>query len=48
MEKVHCLTLDKAKEFAMEAKLNIKSIFGGYNLAPFDKENSDRLILILQ
>jgi cyclopropane fatty-acyl-phospholipid synthase-like methyltransferase len=48
MEKVHCLTLDKAKEFAMEAKLNIKSIFGGYNLVPFDKENSDRLILILQ
>ena len=48
VEKVHCLTLDKAKEFALEAKMNIKNIFGTYDLQPFDKVTSDRLILILQ
>lgn len=48
MEKVHCLTLEKAKEFAMEAKLDIKHLFGTYDLKPFDKITSDRLILILQ
>lgn len=48
VEKVHCLTLDKAKEFAMEAKIKIKDIFGTYDLQPFDKTTSDRLILILQ
>lgn len=48
MEKVHCLTLNKAKEFAMKAKMDIKDIFGTYDLQPFDKITSDRLILILQ
>jgi len=26
----------------------VKNVFGDYNLSPFDKKNSERLILILK
>ena len=48
MEKVQCLTLEKIEKFAKEAELSVVNIFGAYNLTPFDKETSDRLILVLQ
>lgn len=48
MEKVQCLTLNKMNKFAEKAKLDIKHTFGTYDLQPFDENNSDRLILILQ
>ena len=48
MEKVQCLTLEKIEKFAEEAELSVVNTFGAYNLTPFDKETSDRLILVLQ
>lgn len=48
MEKVQALDLDKMKYFAKAAGLEIEEIFGDYGLNPFDKNNSDRLILVLK
>ena len=48
IEKVQALDLDKMKYFAKAAGLEIEETFGDYGLNPFDKDNSDRLILILK
>jgi len=48
MEKVQCLTLNKMKKLAENAKIDIKHTFGTYDLQPFNENTSDRLILILQ
>ena len=48
IEKVQALDLDKIKYFAKAAGLEIEETFGDYGLNPFDKDNSDRLILILK
>ena len=48
MEKVQALDLDKMKYFAKAAGLEIEEIFGDYGLNPFDKNNSDRIILVLK
>lgn len=47
MERVKAIDLDKFKSYCKQAGLTIKHTFGNYNLEPFEKENSDRLILIL-
>ena len=48
VEKVQALDLDKMKFFAKAAGLEIQEVFGDYNLNPFDKVNSERLILVMQ
>lgn len=48
LEKVQALDLDKMQNFANMAGLEVKYIFGDYELNPFDSNNSDRLILIMQ
>ena len=48
MEKVQALDLDKMKLFAEASGLRIKEIFGDYDLNPFNKNHSDRLILLMQ
>ena len=48
MEKVQCLSLQDITGFADKVNLKVHHIFGDYNLSPFDINNSDRLILILQ
>jgi cyclopropane fatty-acyl-phospholipid synthase-like methyltransferase len=47
-EKVQYLTLEKFRNFAEKSQLCIKHVFGNYDLKPFDKNSSDRLIIILQ
>jgi len=47
-EKVQCLDLSKMETFAKNANLNIKHVFGDYNLTSFNPKTSNRLILILQ
>ncbi|MGI9530719.1 SAM-dependent methyltransferase [Lutimonas sp.] len=47
-EKVQALDLDKMQNFAKSAGLTIQHVFGDYELNPFNAENSDRLILIMQ
>ena len=48
IEKVQCLTLQDITSFANKIHLKVKHVFGDYDLSPLDKNNSDRLILILQ
>ncbi len=48
LEKLQCLDLNKMEEFAMKAGLKISNTFGNYNLDTFDKDLSERLILILE
>lgn len=48
LEKVQALDLDKMHNFANEAGLEIKEIFGDYDLNPFNKVYSERLILVMQ
>jgi cyclopropane fatty-acyl-phospholipid synthase-like methyltransferase len=48
IEKVQALDLNKMKHFAKAAGLEIQEVFGDYELNPFDKMNSERLILIMQ
>lgn len=48
VEKVQCLDLYQINNFAKQAGLTIKNVFGDYNLNAFDKDKSDRLILILK
>ncbi|WNW02172.1 methyltransferase domain-containing protein [Tenacibaculum sp. HL-MS23] len=45
-EQVKFLTLDKMETYFKKAGLNIKHVFGDYSLNEFDKNTSDRLILI--
>jgi SAM-dependent methyltransferase len=47
-EQVKFLTLDKMQTYFNKAGLNIKHIFGDYGLHSFDKNTSDRLILIAE
>lgn len=47
-EKLQCLDMNKMKEIILKADLKIKHSFGNYNLDAFDKDSSDRLILILE
>jgi len=47
-EKLQCLDLSTMENFAKMAGLKISHTFGNYNLDTFDKEISDRLILILE
>lgn len=45
-EKVKFLNLEKMQSYFEKAGLKIEHIFGNYALEPFNKETSDRLILI--
>ncbi|SEC93614.1 2-polyprenyl-3-methyl-5-hydroxy-6-metoxy-1,4-benzoquinol methylase [Tenacibaculum sp. MAR_2009_124] len=47
-EQVKVLSLEKMHHYFETAGLKIKHIFGDYSLNPFDKSNSDRLILIAE
>mgnify|MGYP001822638215 CR=1 FL=1 len=47
-EKVQALSLEKFETFAKMADLEIQHVFGDYQLNAFDKNNSERLILIMQ
>jgi len=47
-EKLQCLSLNKMEELVKKSGLRISHTFGNYNLVPFDKNISDRLILILK
>lgn len=47
-ERVKCLDLEKFNSMIDESGLKIKHIFGDYNLNPFDENNSNRLILVLE
>jgi len=44
-ERVQLLTLQDFEQFFKEAQLNIESVYGNYELEPYAKEASDRLIL---
>jgi len=48
IEKVQALDLDKMKLFAKAAGLEIQEIFGDYDLNPFHKSHSERLILLMK
>lgn len=48
IEKVQALDLAKMKFFAKAAGLEIQEVFGDYELNPFDKRTSERLILVMQ
>ena len=45
-EKVKAITLASFKKYFEKANLTIDTIFGDFNLNPFDIDSSDRLILI--
>ena len=45
-EKVQALYLEDFQSLISQTNLKIDSIFGDYNLNPFDKEVSDRLIIV--
>lgn len=47
-EQVKFLTLDKMEGYFEKANLKIKHVFGDYALNNFDKNTSDRLILIAE
>lgn len=47
-ERLKCIDLDLFKIYFKVAGLNIKEIFGNYNLEKYKPENSERLILIFQ
>lgn len=46
-EKVKTLNLDKIKSYMDEVGFEIKHIFGNYQLSEYDKNTSDRLILVV-
>jgi len=48
IEKIQAFSLENIVNFAYESELMVKNVFGDYNLSPFDKKNSERLILILK
>lgn len=45
-EKVKALTLDNFKEYFERAGINLKHLFGSYQLEEFNEKESDRLILV--
>ncbi|PCJ84325.1 MAG: SAM-dependent methyltransferase, partial [Flavobacteriales bacterium] len=45
-EKVKALALRDFEKYFINAGLVIKSVFGNYDLNPFDEDDSDRLILL--
>ncbi len=45
-ERLKCIDLELFQSYFEEAGLKVKSIFGNYRLEPFDKNNSERLILV--
>lgn len=45
-ERVRALTLKDFKAYFQEAEMNLKKVFGDYQLHDFDPETSERLILI--
>ena len=47
-EKVQALDLDDFRELLSHANFEIKQLAGNYQLDAFDKEQSDRLILICE
>lgn len=47
-ERVSALELEDFKEFFAEANVELVDVFGDFNLAPFDYETSNRLILIFK
>ena len=47
-EKVRFLTLNTLQKYTADAGMELKHIFGDYNLNPFDIDTSSRLILILE
>jgi SAM-dependent methyltransferase len=47
-ERVKCLDLERFEKIIKNAGLQIKNTFGDYNLQPFDKEKSSRLILLIE
>lgn len=47
-ENVKAITLDDFKAYFKSAGLKLMTIFGDYNLSPFNIDTSDRLIMITQ
>ena len=47
-EEVKLLSLDQFEEYAGATGFRIDSVFGNYQLDPFENEQSDRLIMILK
>lgn len=47
-ERVKCLDYKRFEKIINSAGLKIKHTFGDYNLSSFDKEKSDRLILLIE
>ena len=47
-EKLKCIDLELFEHYFKEAGLKIRHVFGNYELENFNKETSDRLILIFQ
>lgn len=45
-EKVKAISLETFQDYFFKANLTIESIFGDYDLNPFNINNSDRLILV--
>ena len=45
-ERLKCIDLELFKTYLKRAELELKSIYGDYTLSPFDKESSERLILV--
>lgn len=46
-EKVKAIDLKKFKQYFEISGLKLKAVFGNYNLETFDKETSDRLIMLI-
>jgi len=47
-EHVKCLNFDKFKNYLNKVDMKLIDCFGDYDLNPFNKENSDRLILVIK
>ncbi|WP_196886436.1 class I SAM-dependent methyltransferase [Aureivirga sp. CE67] len=47
-EKVKYLNLSKIESYLEQVGLKLITTFGGYNLEPFNKETSNRLILVVE
>lgn len=45
-EKLKCLDLFTFEKYFKNANLEVSEVFGDYNLNPYDKKTSDRLIMI--
>lgn len=47
-EKVQAISQTQFENYFSVANLKLLTIFGNYDLVPFDKENSDRIIFVLE